>query len=96
MKNHAEPTLPCPVCGAPCRADKVLRNVESTGLLFETLAEAMTKFAPDLAEELKKRWAVAIKAQDARLERFVAFLRATSPNPPRKADVNETFEQGEG
>jgi hypothetical protein len=29
MKSNIMPNLPCPVCGAPCRADVVLRHVEN-------------------------------------------------------------------
>lgn len=44
--------------------------------LLRTLAEAMKKFAPDLAEQLAERWALAMKDQDARLEAFLAYLRS--------------------
>lgn len=58
--------------------DLALRLDRAPQRALETLAGAMKKFAPDLADELAKRWAIAMKDQDERLEVFLAFLRTSS------------------
>jgi hypothetical protein len=51
-----------------------LRKTETT---FSALVSAMMKFAPDLAEELVKRFREAQREQEAGLEEFLKVLRAS-------------------
>ena len=48
-----------------------------TETTFSALARAMMKFAPDLAEELVKRFREAQREQEAGLEEFLKVLRAS-------------------
>jgi hypothetical protein len=45
--------------------------------LFKVLADAMIKFAPDLAGELCARWAAATERADFALEELLKMLRRT-------------------
>lgn len=68
----------CPVTpafGIETMEGAVLELADRPARMLRTLAEAMKKFAPDLADELAKRWAAAMEDQDERLEAFLSVLR---------------------
>jgi hypothetical protein len=62
--------------GVETLEEAVLELADRPAKTLRTLAEAMKVFAPDLADQLTKRWADAMKAQDERLEAFLAVLRS--------------------
>lgn len=51
------------------------RELGAANIAIRTLAEAVLKFAPDLANELKRRWEQAKSESDERLNAFLALLR---------------------
>ena len=59
------------------RRSRSTRRCRKTETTFSALASAMMKFAPDLAEELVKRFREAQREQEAGLEEFLKVLRAS-------------------
>ena len=59
------------------RRSRSTRRCRKTETTFSALASAMMKFAPDLAEELVKRFRESQREQEAGLEEFLKVLRAS-------------------
>jgi hypothetical protein len=66
----------CGMSGCEClRVVRVLREAIGADEIV-TLAEAVTKFAPDLGDEIARRWTAAKEKSDQALEHFISVLNS--------------------